>query len=148
MDGSIRLKGIGLLLGLFFLASIVGCSSAPWNKAREPASLRVAPDVIDTNAEKIAAHGSSFTPGSQVSVGFPDVSVHKDLPFAKGMWTNVVVADQSGVFAAEIDLGGTLWRLGRVVGAKNIPGTYKVMARNKEGDVATCTLVVTEGERK
>lgn len=147
MYGSIRsLKVMGLFLSVCILALGVGWG-VPEGIAAS-ASLRVAPEVIDTNAKKITIHGSGFTPGSQVTVGFPDVPVHKELPFAKGMWTGVAIADKSGAVSVEVNLARTLWRLSRVVGAKKVPGSYTVMGKNKEGDVATCTLVVKQGKKK
>lgn len=109
-------------------------------------NIAVTPAVIDTKVKKITVTGSGFTPGSQITIGFPDVPTHKDLPFAKGMWVSVVKTNQSGAFSVEVGLSRTLWRLGRIVGKKRLPGVYKVMAKNAMGEVATTSLEVKKAK--
>ena len=145
-DSNRSLKVMGLFISLCLLALLTGWISPPM--AGAAAGIRVEPGNVDTNAEKITIHGSGFSPGSQVTVGFPDVPTHKELPFAKGMWVSVTSADKTGAFSVDVELGRTLWRLSRIIGRDKVPGTYKVMAKNVEGESATATLVVKQGKKK
>lgn len=147
MVGSNRsLKVMGLFISLCLLALAGGWSSP--SDVVAAAGIRVEPGTIDTNAKKITIHGSGFSPGSQVTLGFPDVPTHKKLPFAKGMWVSVISVDKTGAFSLEVELRRTLWRLGRIVGKKKVPGSYRVMAKNVQGESATATLVVKQGKKK
>lgn len=144
---SIRIvKVMGLFLGLFLLVSTLGDGGS--SLASEKAAITVAPNVIDTNAKKITVSGFGFTPGSQITVGFPDVPTHKELPFAKGMWVSVITTDKSGAFSTDIQLGRTLWRLSRIIGKKKVPGVYTVKAKNVKGETATASLEVKMGKKK
>jgi hypothetical protein len=137
-------KVMGLIFSLSLLAFVAGWPA----EAAAKESIRVEPDVIDTNAKKIKIHGSGFSSGSQVTVGFPDVPVHKDLPFAKGIWVSVITVDKTGAFSVDVELRATLWRLSRVVGKEKIPGTYNVRAKNMQGESAATTLVVKKAKAK
>lgn len=144
---SIRLlKFMGLSLGLFLLVLVLGDRGLLI--AAEKAAINVVPNVIDTNAKKVTVSGTGFTPDSQITVGFPDVPTHKELPFAKGMWVSVITTDKSGVFSTDVQLSRTLWRLNRIIGRKKVPGVYTVKAKNVQGDAATASLEVKMGKKK
>lgn len=146
------LKIVGLCLSLCLLALTFvfnGPAGAEGPSVTvAPVNIRVVPNVIGTKVNKITVYGSGFTPSSQVTVGFPGVPVHKKLPMVKGMWVTVVPVNKYGAFSVDINLKRNLWRLSRIIGKKNVPSVYTVMAKNKQREVATTALVVEKPKKK
>lgn len=113
-------------------------------------SIVIMPNAVDTKGGKLEIRGAGFTPGSQVTVGFPYLAPHKKLPRVRGLWLGVAIVGEGGAFSIKVDLRQSLGRLvGRKVMIKEkVLGVHTFMGKNGEGEIATVLFVVMEAGKK
>jgi hypothetical protein len=147
-----KAKSILSLIFLLLAASMVWGAPEGAGKAAYPLnpSVVVMPNAVDLKGGKVEVLGAGFTPGTQVTVGFPYLPVHKKLPHVKGVWLGVAIVGEGGAFSMEVDLSQSLGRLARrrVIKKEGLLGVHTFMAKNIEGETATVPFMVKEAEKK